>query len=1068
MIQRFRIGNNLAITWLLYEEDGNIHNLEGKEIELYMTCGSYKYPVTSYTVTENAVAWTFPAGVQTKTGYYKLVLLERDSVRGLYSFDVAEAFCLEPKDALTNIETIIDEDAPVQVRSVLTYAHITNLASVDTVETNDGYNAVIHLTNGKSFAIPVGNGGSGGGSVTPSISIVDNLNSNNPGAALSAKQGRILREMIEAAGGGADVVDNLNSTSQTSALSANMGRTLKALIDEIQPGSGSVTIVDNLTEGGRTKALSAEQGKALKALIDALDPSSDVPYTVQVVDAMYSAVDANPGTPSTNDSAWHSTRGVNDVWIALRFKVDTDWGPWSVIRIDDYETVYASYKSFVFKRSNSQPDAPSASSGSYASPVPTGWSDGIPSGTGAVWMSTRTFSSDGEHDDVAWATPRLVADNNYWDYEFSTAENPGTPAKTGPTATETNPNWSNNATSSTIWMAMREVDNGAYKSGSSWAVVKIKGEDGQDGTSVSILGSVASVGDLPSSDNTAGDGYLVDGNLYVWDGDSWEDCGTIQGPAGEDGATPYIHIKYSNDGSTFTSNSGEDPGDYIGIYWDYTATDSSTFSDYTWKEWKGQDGFGYEYIFKTTATGTAPSLPSSSPNTDDYVPTGWTDDPGLDDPNNPFCWVAWRKKEDGVWSAWHGTTNNKARLYAYWAKDGAAGTNGVDGKDAKPLRIRNWSDVYNVTLTGNQKVFSGYGDDDPFRDVLIITKDDYPNNETYPFTSSYGNDPVLLVVNYSSSYPNGYSGTNIASLGRPSAGHYSTTVPANKTSSQSSYSGGVYYCVFANFGAVYAAILVATQGYIRNLTVNDLLANNSVVSRSFNAQDITVSGGSIGGFSVSSSGLSSENVEVISQGTGAKRSSEFAINASGLSFENWYGPTTSHLEGEFSVATNDTTRDGFVEINATKTGAYTNGNGGFDAALYVSSNNSSIPAISADGNVVVDGNLSLTDGGTASFCVATQIASSEGTTVTTSDSGLLLFVNTDSQTISLPVDPANGFTFTVICKNACTITCSSPAQIYSIVDGNVNTGLSSVTPAAGYSWKLVYFSTAKYWIITKG
>lgn len=163
MIQRFRIGNNLSINWLLYEDDGNIHNLEGKTLELYMTCGGYKYPVTDYTVTENAIAWVFPANRQTKTGYYKLVLVERDPVNGLYSFDVAHAFCLEPKHALTNIETIIDEDSVVQVRSVLTYAHITNLASIDTVTTGngEGKTVVVHLTNGKSFTLPF-NPGEGG------------------------------------------------------------------------------------------------------------------------------------------------------------------------------------------------------------------------------------------------------------------------------------------------------------------------------------------------------------------------------------------------------------------------------------------------------------------------------------------------------------------------------------------------------------------------------------------------------------------------------------------------------------------------------------------------------------------------------------------------------------------------------------------------------------------------------------------------------------------------------------------------------------------------------------------
>lgn len=165
-MKRIRIGNNIAITWLLFENDGNIHNLEGLDLELYMTCGGSKYPVTDYSVTENAIAWTFPAGLQTRTGYYKLVLLERDDAKGIHSFDVREAFCLEPKNALTNIGTISDTDCAITVRSVLTYAHITNIASIDVVEATDGEttNVLVSLTNGKTFTLPFrpGSGGSGG------------------------------------------------------------------------------------------------------------------------------------------------------------------------------------------------------------------------------------------------------------------------------------------------------------------------------------------------------------------------------------------------------------------------------------------------------------------------------------------------------------------------------------------------------------------------------------------------------------------------------------------------------------------------------------------------------------------------------------------------------------------------------------------------------------------------------------------------------------------------------------------------------------------------------------------
>lgn len=64
----------------------------------------------------------------------------------------------------------------------------------------------------------------------------------------------------------------------------------------------------------------------------------------------------------------------------------------------------------------------------------------------------------------------------------------------------------------------------------------------------------------------------------------------IPGINGEDGKTSYLHIKYSNDGKTFTANNGETPGVYMGVYVDFIQADSSVFSDYTWSKIKGEDG----------------------------------------------------------------------------------------------------------------------------------------------------------------------------------------------------------------------------------------------------------------------------------------------------------------------------------------------------------------------------------------------------------------------------------------------------------------------------------------------
>lgn len=61
------------------------------------------------------------------------------------------------------------------------------------------------------------------------------------------------------------------------------------------------------------------------------------------------------------------------------------------------------------------------------------------------------------------------------------------------------------------------------------------------------------------------------------------------GQPGVNGQTSYLHIKYSEDGSTFTPADeeagyglGEKPSAYIGQYVDFNEADSTNFEDYTW------------------------------------------------------------------------------------------------------------------------------------------------------------------------------------------------------------------------------------------------------------------------------------------------------------------------------------------------------------------------------------------------------------------------------------------------------------------------------------------------------
>lgn len=69
--------------------------------------------------------------------------------------------------------------------------------------------------------------------------------------------------------------------------------------------------------------------------------------------------------------------------------------------------------------------------------------------------------------------------------------------------------------------------------------VGIRGEKGEAGTGVNILGEKPTQGDLPA-DGNPGDAWLISGNLWVWDDENntWINVGSIQGPQGEAGKAP--------------------------------------------------------------------------------------------------------------------------------------------------------------------------------------------------------------------------------------------------------------------------------------------------------------------------------------------------------------------------------------------------------------------------------------------------------------------------------------------------------------------------------------------------
>lgn len=142
-----------------------------------------------------------------------------------------------------------------------------------------------------------------------------------------------------------------------------------------------------------------------------------------------------------------------------------------------------------FKRENTDISGTTPTGGTYTSPTPTGWSDGIPTGEARLWETKAVFVP--ELPSATWSKPSPVGDTSDSDVEFSPYD--GTPvsdvsnnlAAAGTAATSTTNKWFDpvrNAGadfSKMIWRAERQKKNGVWDE--KWAIVKVKGETGEKG-----------------------------------------------------------------------------------------------------------------------------------------------------------------------------------------------------------------------------------------------------------------------------------------------------------------------------------------------------------------------------------------------------------------------------------------------------------------------------------------------------------------------------------------------------------------------------------------------------------
>lgn len=421
--------------------------------------------------------------------------------------------------------------------------------------------------------------------------------------------------------------------------------------------------------------------------------------------------DTNVFTPPTG---WYTTdqNMVGTIWMswAVFQTAGTIQGEWSTpVRItgengkdgQDGKSI-----EFIYKVSNRVPNSSDKpSSVNEDGSVPDGWTDhptGVSESNQYEWMCVRTKTDDlwsdwnGPTVWSKWGANGKDGDGVEYIYKRTTTNlSPDRPTEVSQEDDFVPEGWTDDPTGVNEnnmyeWVCVRKYRDGFWGEFSNpalWAKWGEKGEpgkDGNDGTSVNIKGELESTTDLPESAQP-GDAYVINGDLYVWDGTKWNNIGGIKGPAGD---SAYVHIAFADGVETddegtvttvygFTTTGSVIGKAYIGTYADHTVADSQDPLVYKWQKNKGDKG--------------------DKGDQGNEGPQGVPGDPGADG-ITLYTWIRYAEDANGtgisnspdgksyIGLAYNKTTaseSNNPSDYTWskiTGKDGVAGPAGEDGK----------------------------------------------------------------------------------------------------------------------------------------------------------------------------------------------------------------------------------------------------------------------------------------------------------------------------------------------------------------------------------------------------
>ena len=169
----------------------------------------------------------------------------------------------------------------------------------------------------------------------------------------------------------------------------------------------------------------------------------------------------------------------------------------------------------------------------------------------------------------------------------------------------------------------------------------------------------------------------------------------IQGPKGPDGRTQYTHIAYADDATGGGFSQTDQTKAYIGMYVDFTATDSADVTKYKWTKWKGDKG-------ETGAQGI-------------QGPKG-------SDGRTPYFHIAYANSADGRTDFTTSNTDNKRYLGTY--------TDYTQADSTDPTKYK-WVDMVGTVKVGG-------------KNLLLYTADPWKApNDYYQFVGVTKTDETL-------------------------------------------------------------------------------------------------------------------------------------------------------------------------------------------------------------------------------------------------------------------------------------------------------------------------------------